>query len=93
MPEENALPLNKNQLDMLDFLRDSSENHTMNLASAFGFKSYHEEDDNQIEKHRDYLAISCHESGLGYINDNGHGAWITQKGTEALNLYYQSINK
>ncbi len=91
MPEENALPLNKNQVDMLDFLRNSSEKHPMNLATAFDFKTYHEEDNDQIEKHRDYLVISCHEPGLGYIDDNGRGAWITQKGIEALNLYYQTL--
>ena len=92
MTDKEEFELNKNQIEMLEFLEDarSSEEHPVDMKSAFGFKIYHNESDLQIKKYVDYLEISSHghlvhnKVSLGYIKDNVHGAWITKSGKEAL---------
>ena len=86
--------LNKNQIVMLEFLEKalSSKEHPVNLNAAFGFKTYHNESEDQIQRYVDYLAISNHGNGLGYVAENSKGAWITESGKKAL-AHAKAISK
>jgi|GEM_PF-4460405 len=68
--------MNKHQMDMLDHLRHTDQEHPMTLEVAFNLR--HESTRNSY--YFDYLDLVR----VGYVRTEKKGSWITKAGLEAF---------